>query len=131
MNRFFLSPKFLVAVTLATAALGGATAAEARPDVYFSVGFQNGPAWVEPAPAYEQPRAVYVQPAPVYLRAPVFIAPREGFGRPRRGGYDARYQWEHQRAWRYAEWRRHERHEHFGDRDRGRGDRKWHDDQRD
>ena len=33
MNRFFTSPKFLVAATLATAALGAASVAEARPDV--------------------------------------------------------------------------------------------------
>ncbi len=139
MNRFF-SAKFLVAATLATAALGAATVAEARPDVYFSVGFQNGPAWVEPEPAYLQPRRVYVeprqvyvQPAPVYVRPPVFVAPRAVFERPRWGGYDARYEWERERAWRHAEWRRHEWREQFrgGDRDHDRDDRKRHHDYRD
>ncbi len=131
MNRFF-SPKFLVAATLATAALGAATAAEARPDVSLSIGFQNGPAWVEPAPVYFQPRPVYVQPAPVYVRPPVFVAPREVFERPRWGGYDARFQWERERAWRHAEWGRHERHEEFrgNDRDHDRDDRGRHHDHR-
>ena len=139
MNRFF-SAKFLVAATLATAALGAATVAEARPDVYLSLGFQNGPAWVEPAPVYVQPqpvyvqpRRVYVEPAPVYARPPVFVAPREVFERPRWGGYDARYEWERERAWRQAEWRRHEWREEIrrGDRDHDRDDRKWHHDHRD
>ena len=43
MNLFF-SRKLLAAVTLATAGLGAATVAEARPDVYVSIGFQSGPA---------------------------------------------------------------------------------------
>lgn len=141
MNRFFASPKFLVAATLATAALGAANVAEARPDVYFSVGFQNGPAWVEqepvyvqprpvyvqPRPVYVQPRPVFVEPAPVYVRPPVYVAPREVFERPRWGGYDARFEWEREHAWRRAEWRRHAWHERFGDRD----GRKWHHDHRD
>ena len=133
MNRFF-SPKVLVAATLATAALGAATVAEAHPDVYFSVGFQNGPAWVEPAPVYVQQRPVFVQPAPVYVRPPVFVEPHEVFEGARWGGYESRF--EREREWRRAEWLRHERHEEFrgGDRDYGRdhdhdydrGDRKYH-----
>ena len=90
MNRFF-SPKVLVAATLATAALGAATVAEAHPDVYFSVGFQNGPAWVEPAPVYVQQRPVFVQPAPVYVRPPVFVEPHEVFEGARWGGYESRF----------------------------------------
>ena len=99
MNRFFFSPKFLVAATLATAALGAATVAEARPEVFVSIGLQGGPGWVEPAPVYVrlrpvfvQPRPVYVQPAPVFMRPPVFVAPREVFERPRWGGYDGRFE---------------------------------------
>lgn len=115
MNRFF-SPKVLVAATLATAALGAATVAEARPDVYFSVGFQNGPAWVEPTPVYVQPQRVFVQPAPVYVRPPVFVAPHEVFERARWGGYESRF--EREREWRRAEWLRHQRHERFGFGDR-------------
>ena len=139
MNRFF-SAKLLVAATLATAALGAATVAEAHPDVYLSLGVQSGPSWVEPArgyvqpqPIYLQPRPVYVEPAPVYVRPPVFVSPREGFERRYWGGYDARFEWERERAWRHAEWRRHERHEEFrgGDRDHDRDDRNRHHDHRD
>jgi hypothetical protein len=133
MNRFSFSPKFLVAATLATSAMGAATVAEARPDVYFSVGFQNGPAWVEPAPVYVQPRRVFVEPTPVYVRPPVFVSPREVFERPRWGGYDARFESERERAWRHTEWRRQEWREQFrgGDRDHDGDDRKWHHDHRD
>ncbi len=137
MNRFF-SAKSLVAATLATAALGAATVAEARPDVYFSVGFQNGPAWADPAPVYVQrqpvyvqPRPVFVQPEPVYVRPPVFAAPREVFERPRWGGYDARFEWERERAWRRDEWRRHEWREEFRGGDRDRDGRMHHHDHRD
>ena len=126
MNRFF-SPKFLVAAALATAALGAATVAEARPDVFVSIGLQGGPGWVEPArgyfqpqPVYVQPRPVYVEPAPVYARPPVFVSPREVFEGPGFGRYEAHREWERERAWRRAEWRRHEWREEFrgGDHDR-------------
>ena len=118
MNLFF-SRKLLAAVTLATAGLGAATVAEARPDVYVSIGFQSGPAWVEQAPVYVQPRPVYVQPAPVYVRPPVFVRPHEVYGHPHWGGYHAHHEWERERAWRRAEWLRHQRHDGFrgGDRD--------------
>lgn len=130
MNRFFFSPRFLVAAALATAALGATTAAEAHPEVFVSIGLQSGPAWVEPArdywqpqPVYVQPRPVYVQPAPVYLRPPLFVSPREVFEGPRFGRYDARDEWERGHDWRRAEWRRHDRHDQFrgGDRDHDRG----------
>jgi len=137
MKRFS-SAKFLFAATLATAALGAATVAEARPDVTLAIGFQGGPAWVEPAPVYVQPRPVYVQPrsayvqpAPVYVRPPVFVAPREVFERPRWGD-GARFEWERERAWRHAEWRRHgwgEQYRDF-DRDGDRFQRKYHHDDR-
>ena len=119
MNRFsFFSPKFLVAAALATAALGAATVAEARPDVFVSIGLQGGPGFVEPARGHFQPQPVYVQPRPVYVQpAPVFFAPR--FGR-----YDGRFEWERERAWRHAEWLRHQRHDSFhgGGHDRGHDD---------
>ena len=135
MNRFFKSPKFLVAAALATAALGAASVAEARPDVYFSIGFQGPTAYIEPAPVYVQPRPeygrpVYVEPAPTYVRPPVFVAPREVFERPGWGGYDGGHEWERQRAWNGAEWRRHEWREDFGDRYHHGDDRKWHQDHR-
>ena len=124
MNRFSISPKFLVAAALATAGLGAATVAEAgRPEINVSVDFQSGPGWVQPSrgyyvqpqPVYVQPWPVYVQPEPVYARPPVFVSPREVYGQPRFGGYDGRFDWERERAWRRAEWRRHEwREEHRG-----------------
>ena len=111
MNLFF-SPKLLVAATLAAAALGAATVAEARPDVYFSIDLQDGPAWVEQAP-------VYVQPARVYLRPPVFVSPDEVFERQSWRGYEARDGWERERAWRRAERLRHDPYDGFrgGERD--------------
>jgi hypothetical protein len=58
--------KFAAAAALAVAAFGATSAAHARSDVYFSVGVQGAPVYVEPAPVYVQPRPVYVQPQPVY-----------------------------------------------------------------
>jgi hypothetical protein len=120
-----LSPKFLVAATLAIAALGAGTVAEARPEVYLSIGLQSGPAWVQEAPVAVQPQPVYGyghgygQSAPVYLKPPVFVPPREVFERPHWGGYDARHEWERDHAWRRAEWLRHEHYDGFrgGDHD--------------
>lgn len=123
MNLFF-SPKFIVCATLAIAAVGAATVAEARPEVYFSIDLQSGPAWVEQAPVYVRPRPVYVQPALVYMRPPVFVSPREVFERPRWGGYDARYAWEREHAWRRAGWPRHERYDGLRGGDRGH-DEHW------
>lgn len=125
MNHFF-SPKFLVAATVAGAALGSASIAEARPEVYLSVGIQSGPVWVERAPVVVQPRHVYVRPAPVYLRPPVPVWPREVFERPRWDGYDARHHWRHERAWRRHEWRHHHRHDGWRGGWRDRDDRGHH-----
>jgi hypothetical protein len=66
---------------LALAAAGMASVAQARSDVYFSVGANVAPgvavgvsnAPVYYPPVYVQPQPVYVQPAPVYVRpAPVY-----------------------------------------------------------
>ncbi len=129
MNRFF-SLKFLVAATLATAALGAATVAEARPEVFLSIGLQSGPAWVAPArdywqpqPVYVQRRPVFVQPEPVYLGPPLFVSPREVFEGPRFGRYDARVEWERRHDWRRGEWRRDDRHDQFRGGDRDHDDR--------
>jgi hypothetical protein len=61
---------------------------------------------------------VYVQSAPVYVRPPVFVRPREVFEHPHWGGHDAHHQWERERAWRRAEWLRHQRHDGFRGSDR-------------
>ncbi|MDB5743842.1 MAG: hypothetical protein JWR68_2157 [Polaromonas sp.] len=80
------------AAALAIAALGFAGGAQARDNVYWSVGVGTPgavvnvgnvgsvypqPVYVQPAPAYYGPSPVYVRPAPVYVRpAPVYIAPQ-------------------------------------------------------
>ena len=90
------------AAPLAIAAMGFAGAAQARDNVYWSVGIgtpgavvnvgnsryagpiyqapvyvQPQPVYVAPAPVYYQPRPVYVQPAPVYYAPqPTYYAPQ-------------------------------------------------------
>lgn len=85
------------AVAVALAAAGTATVAQARSDVYFSIGanvapgvtlgVSNGyypgpvyypaPVYVRPAPIYYEPAPVYYGAAPVYVRpAPVYVQPR-------------------------------------------------------
>jgi hypothetical protein len=83
------------AVALALAAAGTASVAQARSNVYFSVGanvapgvtlgVSNAPVYYPPvyaAPAYYQPAPVYYQPAPVYYEpgpvvysTPVYVRP--------------------------------------------------------
>lgn len=145
MNRFFFSSKFLIAAALVTTALGTATIAQARPEVFVSIGLQGAPGWEEPArgyyfqpqPVYVQPRSVYVESAPVYLRPPVFVSPRAGFERHEWRDEEARFDWERERAWHRGEWR-HEGRQEFRGGDRGyhgnrgdEGDRERRHDQRD
>ncbi|UUZ68740.1 hypothetical protein LP416_02055 [Polaromonas sp. P2-4] len=71
---------------LALAAMGFAGTAQARDDVYWSVGVGSPGVAVNvgnafpvyaPAPVYVQPAPVYVRPAPVYIQpAPVYVQPR-------------------------------------------------------
>ncbi len=63
--KSYLSSKVLAGATLAFAVFGAASA-HARSDVYFSIGVQGAPVYVEPAPVYAQPRPVYVEPQPAY-----------------------------------------------------------------
>lgn len=66
----------LAAAALALAAAGTASVAQARGDVYFSVGAHVAPGvsiGVSNAPVYYPP--VYVQPAPVYYPPPVYVRP--------------------------------------------------------
>ena len=96
------------AAALAIAAMGFAGAAQARDNVYWSVGVgtpgavvnvgnvgsvyqppvyvRPQPVYVAPAPVYYQPRPVYVQPAPVYY-APQPVYYERPHRRHHRGGY--------------------------------------------
>ena len=85
---------------LAVAAMGFAGAAQARDDVYWSVGMGSPgvsvnvgnvqPVYSQPAPVYYQPRPVYVRPAPVYFAPqPVYYEQRRGHGR--RHGHGGQY----------------------------------------
>lgn len=106
-----ISTKLLAAAALAVAGFGAASAAHARSEVYFSVGVQGAPVYVEPAPVYVQPRPIYVQPRPVYVQPPIYTAPAVVYVRRGPPTYD--YFYEDERAWRRAEWRRrHWRHHH-------------------
>jgi PXPV repeat (3 copies) len=78
---------------LAIAAMGATTAAQARSDVFWSVGISSPgvqlgvanapviqhypqPVYVQPQPVYVQPAPVYAQPAPIYYRpAPIYVQP--------------------------------------------------------
>ena len=99
MNRL-LSAKPLLAAAVALGGLGLASAAQARTDVFLSLGVpvysQPAPVYVQPAPVYSQPTPVYVQPTPVYAQPGVVYYGQERGWR------------EHE--WREREWRRH--HEH-------------------
>ena len=79
---------------LGAAALAAAGAAQARDDVFWSVGLaspgvqvglsNSGPqVYMQPAPVYMQPAPVYVQPAPVYVQPrPVYVQPAPVMYRP-------------------------------------------------
>lgn len=71
-----LSAKPFLAAALAIGALGAATAAHARSDVVFSIGFNQPYGYSQPEQVYVQPQPVYVQPQPVYVRPqPVYVRP--------------------------------------------------------
>jgi len=90
LMKRFISTKSLAAAGLVLGALGVASAAHARSDVYFSVGVHApgvyahpAPVYVQPAPVYVQPRPVYVEPRPVYVPpAPVYVQPRPAYVPP-------------------------------------------------
>lgn len=84
--------RILATGLLAAGALGAAGVAQARSDVYWSlgvgtpgvaVGVGNVPAPVYPAPAYyPPPPPVYYQPRPYYAPPPVYYAPPRVVYRP-------------------------------------------------
>ncbi len=63
-----ISPRLVAAAALAVAGFGAVSAAHARSDVFFSIGLQGAPMYVQPAPVYVQPRPMYYQPQPVYVQ---------------------------------------------------------------
>ncbi|HMA06825.1 MAG TPA: hypothetical protein VKP68_03145, partial [Ramlibacter sp.] len=78
----------VAALALALAAAGTATVAQARSDVFFSIGANVAPgvslgvtnmAPVYYPPVYVQPQPVYIQPAPVYYSAPAYVTPAPVF----------------------------------------------------
>ena len=87
-----ISIKSLAVVAVALGAFAAASSAQARTDVYFSVGIQAPGVYVQPRAVYAVPRPVYVQSQRVYVPA---------LGHP--GRYDRQYG---------------ERHGNFGDRNR-------------
>ena len=120
--RFATSGRLAAVTTLAAAALGAASTAQARSDITWSIGISSpgvhvhpAPVYVPPAPVYLPPRTVHVYPAPVYFYpAPVVVQP------PVQGVYHGGWP-----AWRRAEWeRRHWQHRHGHGRDDGRGGRR-------
>ena len=113
MKTFSNTSRIIAAAALASAALGAATAAQARTDVVFSIGLpfpavytQPAPVYVQPQPVYSQPRPVYVEPQPVYVqRAEPVIEYRYASG----PGW--RHEWE-RREWERRQWMEHQRFEH-------------------
>jgi len=116
--------RYVAAAALALAAVGTASVAHARGDVYFSVGahvapgvhvgvsnapvYYPQPVYVQPQPYYVQPRPVYVQPAPVYYAPPPVVYVRPA---PVYYGYGAApvyYDRPH--------WKHHKHHRHHGHR---------------
>lgn len=94
MNRISIA-RPLLAGAIGLAALAAAPAAQARSDVYFSIGInapygyvQPAPVYVAPQPVYVQPAPVYVQPEPVYVRPePVYVVPGRAYGHGYHHGY--------------------------------------------
>lgn len=98
MKRIF-NAKHLLAAAIGIGALAVASAAQARSDVFFSIGFNAPYGYVQPAPAYVPPPSVYYQPAPVYYQpapvyyepAPVYYQPQTIYYAPRPAHYGHRH----------------------------------------
>lgn len=65
--KHLISIKSLATVAVALGAFAAASSAQARSDVYFSIGVQTPGFYVQPAPVYVQPRSYYA-PVPVYYQ---------------------------------------------------------------
>jgi hypothetical protein len=75
--------KAVLAAIVTLGALGAASAAQARTDVFLSIGVPGHYGYVQPAPVYVQPQPVYVQPQPVYVHPSAY----HGRGYDRRGAW--------------------------------------------
>jgi len=110
-SRFAVLSGF--AATLAVAALGFASAAQARDSVNWSIGVgipgtvvnvgnvgsvYPQPIYVQPQPIYVQPQPVYVQPQPRYYQPrPVFVQPPQVYLAPQPIYYERRHGGHHRR----------------------------------
>ena len=103
------------AVALALAAAGTATVAQARSDVFFSVGANVAPGvsvGVSNAPAYYPPvyaqQPVYMAPQPVYYgyaQPQVYLQPAPVYCAPARVYYGPGHRAHHNVHWRDGRWR--------------------------
>lgn len=88
--KHLISTQSLAAVALALGALTAASSAQARSDVYFSIGVQSPGYYVQPAPVYVQPAPVYVQPGPIYMPAPGYYGRQDDGRRHDRQNWQSR-----------------------------------------
>jgi len=110
MKRTFFQ-RFIASAVVIGAALGTASVAQARPDVFVSIGLPGLPVLVPPPPRpFIRAEPVYVQPRSVHA-VPVIV-----YERPSRPSY--RHEAERDRDWRHREWQRREweRRHHESDR---------------
>ena len=100
-----LSARLIATAALAAAALGATTAAQARSDVYLSIGVPARQVYVEPAPVYvpQRPAYSYYQAEPAYVQQQSYYVEPEVYVRPVPPAF---YSWQHRRAWEREEWRR-------------------------
>ncbi|MBK6867350.1 MAG: hypothetical protein IPG98_05245 [Burkholderiales bacterium] len=109
----------LMTGVLAAGALGMAGVAQARSDVYWSIGMGSPgvsvgvsnapPVYYAPQPVYVQPAPVYVRPRPVYVAPPAYYAPPRVMVRPQPVYYyGPPGHYKHQKKWR-------KKHRHHGD----------------
>lgn len=99
---------------LAVAALSFAGSAQARDDVFWSVGVgapgvslnvgNAGPVYMQPQPVYIEQQPVYVQPAPVYYQPrPVFVRPAPVYVQPQPVYYGRPYGWNRRHGGQYMQ----------------------------
>lgn len=104
------------AVALALAAMAGT--AQARSDVYWSVGIDAAPGVTlgvgNHRPVYVQPAPVYVAPQPVYVAPPpVVVYPRSYYVQPAPVYYASPVYYDHGKPRHHKKWRGKHRHRHY------------------